>query len=43
MKMQFYLVKTWNLVFSDLVEGGKNLVEESTYWGIFLGGGDENG
>ena len=37
-KIQFYLVKTWNLVFSDLVEGDKNLVGESTNWGIFLGG-----
>ena len=32
------MVKTWNLVFADLVEGDKNLEEESTKWGIFFGG-----
>ena len=41
-KCSFYLVKTWNVVFSDLVEGDKNLVGEFTNWGVFLGGGEEN-
>ena len=36
------MVKTWNLVFSDLVEGDKNLMGESTNWEIFLGGREEN-
>ena len=27
---------------SDLVEGDINWVGESTNWGIFLGGGEEN-
>ena len=36
------MVKTLNLVFSDLVEGDKNLAGESTNWGIFLGGREEN-
>ena len=36
------MVKTWNLVFSDLVEGYKSLVGESPNWGIFLGDGEDN-
>ena len=32
------MFKTWNLVFGDLVEGDKNLEEESTKWRIFFGG-----
>ena len=42
LKYSFYLVKTWSVVFGDLVEGDKNLVGESTNWGIFLGGSEEN-
>ena len=36
------MVKTWSLVFCDLVEWAKNLVGGSTNWGIFLGGGEQN-
>ena len=35
-------MKTWNLVYSDLVEGGTNLEGKSTIWGIFVSGGEEN-